>query len=77
MKTSGRVDVKAFIDQRGMTSRRWLLLVLCFLVVAVSGMDAAIISLLAIPAILAGLAVRMARVEDVDQPATGSILARG
>jgi AAHS family 4-hydroxybenzoate transporter-like MFS transporter len=45
------VDVKAFIDQRGLTSTQWLLLVLCFLVVAVDGMDVAIMGFLA-PSIL-------------------------
>src|SRR4051812_41592471 len=49
--TSARVDVKAFIDQRGMTSMQWLLLALCFLVVAVDGMDVAIMGFLA-PSIL-------------------------
>ena len=51
MNPSARVDVKAFIDQRGMTSMQWLLLVLCFLVVAVDGMDVAIMGFLA-PSIL-------------------------
>jgi AAHS family 4-hydroxybenzoate transporter-like MFS transporter len=45
------VDVKAFIDQRGLTSMQWLLLVLCFFVVAVDGMDVAIMGFLA-PSIL-------------------------
>ena len=45
------VDVKAFIDQRGLSSMQWLLLVLCFFVVAVDGMDVAIMGFLA-PSIL-------------------------
>ncbi len=45
------VDVKAFIDERGLTSIQWLLLVLCFLVVAADGMDVAIMGFLA-PSIL-------------------------
>jgi AAHS family 4-hydroxybenzoate transporter-like MFS transporter len=45
------VDVKAFIDQRGLSSMQWLLLALCFLVVAVDGMDVAIMGFLA-PSIL-------------------------
>lgn len=49
--TRARVDVKAFIDQRGMASMQWLLLALCFLVVAVDGMDVAIMGFLA-PSIL-------------------------
>src|SRR6202000_2826394 len=44
-------DVKAFIDQRGLTSTQWLLLMLCFLVVAVDGMDVAIMGFLG-PSIL-------------------------
>ena len=51
MTTNTTVDVKAFIDQRGMTSMQWLLLALCFLVVAVDGMDVAIMGFLA-PSIL-------------------------
>jgi AAHS family 4-hydroxybenzoate transporter-like MFS transporter len=45
------VDVKAFIDQRGLSPMQWLLLVLCFFVVAVDGMDVAIMGFLA-PSIL-------------------------
>ena len=51
MTQKNEVDVKAFIDQRGLTSIQWLLLVLCFLVVAVDGMDVAIMGFLA-PSIL-------------------------
>ena len=42
MNANSKVDVEAFIDQRGMTSMQWLLLALCFCVVAVDGMDVAI-----------------------------------
>jgi AAHS family 4-hydroxybenzoate transporter-like MFS transporter len=42
-----RIDVKAFIDARPMSSMQWLLLVLCFLVVAADGMDVAIMGFLA------------------------------
>lgn len=51
MSTSNAVDVKAFIDQRKMSSVQWLLLALCFLVVAADGMDVAIMGFLA-PSIL-------------------------
>ena len=51
MATGASVDVKAFIDQRKMTSMQWLLLALCFAVVAVDGMDVAIMGFLA-PSIL-------------------------
>ncbi len=51
MNAPQRVDVKAFIDQRGMSSTQWMLLALCFLVVAADGMDVAIMGFLA-PSIL-------------------------
>ena len=46
-----KVDVKAFIDQRPMAAMQWLLLGLCFLIVALDGMDVAIMGFLA-PSIL-------------------------
>lgn len=51
MNKTNRVDVKAFIDDRPMSSMQWLLLILCFLVVAADGMDVAIMGFLA-PSIL-------------------------
>jgi MFS transporter, AAHS family, 4-hydroxybenzoate transporter len=45
------IDVKAFIDERHMTRAQWLLLILCFFVVAAGGMDVAIMGFLA-PSIL-------------------------
>ncbi|RZI60847.1 MAG: MFS transporter [Rubrivivax sp.] len=51
MNTISTVDVRAFIDGRGMSSRQWLTLALCFLVVAADGMDVAIMGFLA-PSIL-------------------------
>lgn len=51
MTSTNQVDVKAFIDQRGLGPIQWLLLALCFLVVAVDGMDVAIMGFLA-PSIL-------------------------
>ena len=51
MSNSARVDVKAFIDDRPMGAMQWLLLGLCFLVVAADGMDVAIMGFLA-PSIL-------------------------
>ena len=51
MNTPTAVDVKAFIDERPMGPMQWLLLGLCFLVVAVDGMDVAIMGFLA-PSIL-------------------------
>lgn len=46
------IDVKAFIDQRGIAPRQWLLVILCFLIVAADGMDVAIMGFLA-PSIIA------------------------
>ena len=51
MNDHTRVNVKAFIDERPMSSNQWLLLVLCFLVVAIDGMDVAVMGFLA-PSIL-------------------------
>lgn len=51
MSEVSAVDVKAFIDDRKMSPNQWLLLVLCFLVVAADGMDVAIMGFLA-PSIL-------------------------
>jgi AAHS family 4-hydroxybenzoate transporter-like MFS transporter len=51
MSSTPHVDVKAFIDERTMGPMQWLLLALCFLVVAADGMDVAIMGFLA-PSIL-------------------------
>lgn len=48
--TPRAIDVRAFIDARGMSSRQWLLLVLCMLLVVADGMDVAIMGFL-VPAI--------------------------
>ncbi len=45
------VDVRAFINERGMSGYQWLVLVLCFLIVAADGMDVAIMGFIA-PTIL-------------------------
>ena len=50
MNTVQSLDVRAFINGRGMTRYQWLLLVLCFLIVATDGIDVAIMGFLA-PAI--------------------------
>ncbi|TWI61158.1 AAHS family 4-hydroxybenzoate transporter-like MFS transporter [Pseudoduganella lurida] len=50
MNTDQSLDVRAFINDRGMGRYQWLLLVLCFLIVATDGMDVAIMGFLA-PAI--------------------------
>lgn len=43
------VDVKAFINERPMTGAQWLLLILCFLIVAADGIDVAIMGFIAPP----------------------------
>lgn len=48
---NNKVDVKAFIDDRPMGRMQWLLLGLCFAIVALDGMDVAIMGFLA-PSIL-------------------------
>jgi len=45
------VDVRAFIDERRMSGTQWLVLALCFLIVAADGMDVAIMGFIA-PTIL-------------------------
>ncbi|BDR09178.1 MFS transporter [Comamonas thiooxydans] len=45
--SSTTVNVKAFIDDRGIAPRQWLLVALCFLIVAADGMDVAIMGFLA------------------------------
>ena len=41
------VDVMSFIDEHGIAPRQWLLVALCFLIVAADGMDVAIMGFLA------------------------------
>ncbi|QGZ40953.1 AAHS family 4-hydroxybenzoate transporter-like MFS transporter [Pseudoduganella flava] len=50
MNTVHSLDVRAYIDSRGMSGYQWLLLGLCFLIVTTDGMDVAIMGFLA-PAI--------------------------
>jgi AAHS family 4-hydroxybenzoate transporter-like MFS transporter len=50
MNTAQPLDVRAYINERGMSRYQWLLLVLCFLIVATDGIDVAIMGFLA-PAI--------------------------
>jgi AAHS family 4-hydroxybenzoate transporter-like MFS transporter len=45
--SSASLDVKSFIDHRGITGRQWLLVLLCFLIVAADGIDVAIMGFLA------------------------------
>src|SRR5579884_528084 len=51
MTSATTIDVKAFIDERPISSYQWLLVALCFLVVATDGMDVAIMGFVA-PSIL-------------------------
>lgn len=52
MNTSTTLDIRAFINERGLSINQWILVVLCFLIVAVDGMDVAIMGFVA-PSILA------------------------
>ncbi|UBM08852.1 MFS transporter [Cupriavidus metallidurans] len=45
--TTQRFDIRAHINERKMSGYQWLLLVLCFLIVATDGMDVAIMGFLA------------------------------
>ncbi|ELA01203.1 major facilitator superfamily transporter [Cupriavidus sp. HMR-1] len=45
--TTQRLDIRAHINERKMSGYQWLLLVLCFLIVATDGMDVAIMGFLA------------------------------
>jgi AAHS family 4-hydroxybenzoate transporter-like MFS transporter len=47
MTASETLDVRAYIDDRKMTGYQWLLLFLCFFIVATDGMDVAIMGFLA------------------------------
>ncbi|MDB5760840.1 MAG: transporter [Burkholderia sp.] len=47
MTPTQTLDVRAYIDDRKMTGYQWLLLVLCFLIVATDGMDVAVMGFLA------------------------------
>jgi AAHS family 4-hydroxybenzoate transporter-like MFS transporter len=47
MTTSQALDVRAYIDDRKMTGYQWLLLLLCFFIVATDGMDVAVMGFLA------------------------------
>ncbi|KQP49550.1 MFS transporter [Pseudorhodoferax sp. Leaf274] len=51
MPATAPIDVKAFIDDRPVSRYQWLLVLLCFLVVAADGMDVAIMGFVA-PTIL-------------------------
>lgn len=66
MSTSTTLDIKQFINQRGMSGYQWLLVVLCFIIVAVDGMDVAIMGFVA-PSILADW--------HVSRPAFGMVMA--
>ena len=50
MNTAQSLDVRSHINGRKMSGYQWLLLILCFLIVATDGMDVAIMGFLA-PAI--------------------------
>lgn len=47
MTTAATLDIRNFINERQMSLNQWILVVLCFLVVAVDGMDVAIMGFVA------------------------------
>src|ERR1700726_2182725 len=47
MKPAESVDIKAFIDARKMSVYQWLVLVLCFLIVMMDGLDTAVMGFVA------------------------------
>ena len=47
MKSADSVDIKAFIDARKMSAYQWLVLVLCFLIVMMDGLDTAVMGFVA------------------------------
>jgi AAHS family 4-hydroxybenzoate transporter-like MFS transporter len=47
MSTAATLDIRNFIDQRRMSARQWILAGLCLLIVAVDGMDVAIMGFVA------------------------------
>ena len=84
MNQVATLDVRQFINQRTMSSFQWLLVGLCFLIVAVDGMDVAIMGFAA-PSILAdwhisrsafGLVMGAAPVGLALGALTGSVAAR-
>lgn len=52
MNSSTTLDIRDFINERGISTNQWILVVLCFLIVAVDGMDVAIMGFIT-PSILA------------------------
>ncbi|MCY0389570.1 MFS transporter [Robbsia sp. Bb-Pol-6] len=47
MKPTASVDIKAFIDARKMSAYQWLVLVLCFAIVTLDGLDTAVMGFVA------------------------------
>ncbi len=65
MNASTTLDVRAFINGRSMSANQWVLAVLCFAIVAIDGMDVAIMGFIA-PSILAEW--------NVSKPAFGFVM---
>ena len=51
MSAPASIEIQSFIDERGMSTRQWILTALCFLIVLTDGMDVAIMGFIA-PAII-------------------------
>ena len=64
--TASTVDIKSFIDKQPISAYQWLLVALCFLVIAADGMDVAIMGFVT-PAIL--------QEWDISRPAFGVVIS--
>ena len=65
-QAAGTVDIKSFIDGRPISAYQWLLVALCFLVIAADGMDVAIMGFVT-PSIL--------QEWDISRPAFGIVIS--
>ena len=65
-QAAGTVDIKSFIDGRSISAYQWLLVALCFLVIAADGMDVAIMGFVT-PAIL--------QEWDISRPVFGIVIS--
>lgn len=65
MNAASTLDIRAFINERALSFNQWILVLLCFLIVAVDGMDVAIMGFIA-PSILADW--------NISKPAFGLVM---
>lgn len=65
MNVASTLDIRAFINERRMSTNQWILVALCFSIVAIDGMDVAIMGFIA-PSILADW--------NISKPAFGLVM---